>query len=437
MGDGMTAGDVMDVTQLRRRAADREPTNGGLDGRRAADRRPTILISATSAEVIQASVAAVEVSVVMPCLNEEKSVGVCVEKALAGLEASGRVGEVIVCDNGSNDNSVEVAKAAGARVVKESARGYGNAYMTGFRAAKGKVIVMGDSDDSYDFTQLNVLVDKLGEGYDYVLGSRFGGEIRQGAMTWSHRYIGNPILTAVLNRFFGLKSSDAHSGMRAFTREALDRMALRCEGMEFASEIVVKAARANLRVAEVPIVYHPRIGESKLNTLRDGWRHLRFLLLLSPIYLFLIPGIAMLGLGLAGQTVDLAVGSGGTGTNLSILSALLAVIGVVTIIFGVFTQTFLQGLGFQKPSRLSIWLDQNFSLEKNLVIAMTAIGTGLVIDVLIWSAGKSNELGGAKWSVASVMLVAIGVVILFGSFFLAIFRVRVHGIEKAALPEST
>jgi len=433
----MTPRDAIDVFQLRRRASDWEPRDGTKRGRRAADRMATISTAVTPVEVAQTPVVtdSIEVSVVMPCLNEEKSVGVCVKKAIAGLAASGRVGEVIVCDNGSSDNSVEVAKAAGASVVREPARGYGNAYLTGFRTARGKIIVMGDSDDSYDFTQLNVLVDKLGEGYDYVLGSRFGGEIRQGAMTWSHRYIGNPILTAVLNRFFGLKSSDAHSGMRAFTRDALDRMALRCEGMEFASEIVVKAARANLRVAEVPIVYHPRIGESKLNTLRDGWRHLRFLLLLSPIYLFLIPGIAMLAIGVVGQGFDLAFGNGGTSTNLSILSALLAVTGVVTIIFGIFTQTFLQGLGFQKPTRLSNWLDQNFSLERNLVVSMAAIGTGLVIDVLIWANGKSNELAGAKWSVASVMLVAVGVVLLFGSFFLSIFRVRIHGIDKSPRSE--
>jgi hypothetical protein len=400
---------------------------------------PAEVTALTPAEVTRTPVVtdSVEVSVVMPCLNEEKSVGVCVTKAIAGLAASGRVGEVIVCDNGSSDNSVEVARAAGAKVVREPARGYGNAYMTGFRAAQGKIIVMGDSDDSYDFTQLNVLVDKLSEGFDYVLGSRFGGEIRQGAMTWSHRYIGNPILTAVLNRFFGLKSSDAHSGMRAFTRDALDRMALRCEGMEFASEIVVKASRANLRVAEVPIVYHPRIGESKLNSLRDGWRHLRFLLLLSPIYLFLIPGAAMLTVGVVGETIDLAIGTGGASTNLSILSALLAVTGVMTIIFGVFTQTFLQGLGFQNPNRVSNWLDQSFSLERSLIVAMTAIGTGLVIDVMIWAAGKSNELDGAKWSVASIMLVAIGVVILFGSFFLSIFRVRVHGNDKVPRSEES
>ena len=375
----------------------------------------------------------VEVSVVMPCLNEEKSVGICVRKAIAGLAASGRVGEVIVCDNGSSDTSVEVSREAGAFVVIEPARGYGNAYLKGFSAAKGRILVMGDSDDSYDFTQLSVLVDKVSEGYDYVLGSRFGGEIREGAMTWSHRYIGNPVLTAVLNRFFGLKSSDAHSGMRAFTREALDRMALRCEGMEFASEIVVKAARANLRVAEVPIVYHPRIGESKLNSLKDGWRHLRFLLLLSPIYLFLIPGSAMLALGVVGQGVVLAAASGGASTNLAVLCALLAVTGVATVFFGFFAQPFLESLGFQRSPRLSSWLDQNYSLERNLIIAVSTIGIGLAIDVYVWLAGRSDYLNGPKWSVASVMLIAMGLVVLFGSFFLSIFRVRMHGLESCQL----
>lgn len=372
----------------------------------------------------------VEVSVVMPCLNEEKSVGICVRKAIAGLAASGRVGEVIVSDNGSSDRSVEVARVAGASVVQESARGYGNAYMRGFSEAKGRVIVMGDSDDSYDFTQLGALVDKISEGYDYVLGSRFDGEIRKGAMTWSHRYIGNPILTAVLNRFFGLKSSDAHSGMRAFTREALDRMALRCEGMEFASEIVVKAAQANLRVAEVPIVYHPRVGESKLNSLKDGWRHLRFMLLLSPTYLFLVPGIVMLALGIAGQGFELGVESGGRGTSFSVLSALLAVTGVVIIIFGVLTQAFLQSLGFQKSSRLSKWLEQRFSLEGNLFVATGAIAAGLAVTIYMWAAGISDQPNGAKWAVASIMLIALGLVMLFGSFFLSIFRARILGLKR-------
>jgi hypothetical protein len=215
--------------------------------------------------------------------------------------------------------------------------------------------------------------------------------------------------------------------MRAFTRDALDRMALSCEGMEFASEIVVKAARANLRVAEVPIVYHPRIGESKLNTLKDGWRHLRFLLQLSPIYLFLIPGIAMLTTGIVGEGVVLGVQSGRASTNLSILFALTAVVGVMTIIFGLFSQTFLQSLGFRETSKLSERLNEKFSLERNLVAGGVVTVLGLMIDIYTWVAGVGAQ-NAAKWEVASVMLMAIGVAVLFGSFFLSIFKVRIHGM---------
>jgi glycosyltransferase involved in cell wall biosynthesis len=420
----MAIAGVIDGVDYQRRAGDRQTSDAVVHQRRAAD-RAALKVASHHDEIKAVPSNPIQVSVVMPCLNEEESVGICVTKALAGLAAAGKTGEVVVCDNGSKDNSVAVARAAGARVVEETARGYGNAYMTGFGASSGQIIVMGDSDNSYDFTELGALVNKVGEGYDYVLGSRFGGEIRQGAMTWSHRYIGNPILTAVLNRFFGLESSDAHSGMRAFTREALDGMDLKCEGMEFASEIVVKAARANLRVAEVPIIYHPRIGESKLNTLKDGWRHLRFLLLLSPIYLFVIPGIVMLALGLAGQGAVLALGSGSSNTNFSVFSALLAVTGIVTIIFGVFTQTFLQGLGFQKSHRLSSWIHLKFSLERNLVIAGAAIVAGLVVDVYAWADGI-----GQKWDVVTLMLIAIGLVVGFGSFFLSIFRVQIHGMSR-------
>ena len=184
----------------------------------------------------------------------------------------------VVVDNGSWDGSAEIARKAGARVVEQPQRGYGNAYRTGFAEARGRIVVMGDSDDSYDFTKLAALIAPIqAGGADYVLGSRFRGEIQPGAMTWSHRYIGNPVLTGMLNMLFGLKSSDAHSGLRAFRREALEQMSLRCHGMELASEIVVKAARTGLKVAEVPIVYHPRTGDSKLSTFRDGWRALALL----------------------------------------------------------------------------------------------------------------------------------------------------------------
>ena len=209
--------------------------------------------------------ATTDLSVVMPCLNEEDSVAECVRWALEGIAKTGLDGEVIVCDNGSTDRSVELAEAAGARVVHQPARGYGNAYLKGFASSHGRYIVMGDSDLTYDFRRLDELVAPLVDGRaDYVLGSRFAGQIKRGAMTFSHRYIGNPVLTRILNVFFGLRSTDAHSGLRAFTREAFERMDLRCEGMEFASEIVIKAGQGRLRVSEVPIEYHPRVGETKL-----------------------------------------------------------------------------------------------------------------------------------------------------------------------------
>jgi glycosyltransferase involved in cell wall biosynthesis len=220
----------------------------------------------------------VDVSVVMPCLNEEESVAWCVERARQGIARTGLRGEVIVCDNGSLDRSIELAREAGATVVEEPRRGYGRAYITGIEASVGRMVVIGDSDCSYDFSELHRLVGPLLEGYDYVLGSRFAGTILPGSMPALNRYLGNPVLTAMLNSLFALNTSDAHSGMRAFTRAAYQRMALRCEGMEFASEIVIAAARAGLRFTEVPITYHPRMGRSKLRRFRDGFRHVRFML---------------------------------------------------------------------------------------------------------------------------------------------------------------
>ncbi|HZS87468.1 MAG TPA: glycosyltransferase family 2 protein [Chloroflexota bacterium] len=217
------------------------------------------------------------ISVVMPCLNEEKGIVRCIRWAQEGLRKTGLPGEIIVADNGSTDRSVELALAEGARVVHQPLRGYGNAYRKGFAASTGTYIIMGDADQTYDFREIPQLIAPLREGYDYVLGSRFSGTILPGAMPWTHRYIGNPVLTFILNVLYGLESSDAHSGLRAFTRDAYLRMGLTSPGMEFASELVIKAAQSRLRVAEVPITYYPRAGASKLNALRDGWRHLRFM----------------------------------------------------------------------------------------------------------------------------------------------------------------
>jgi glycosyltransferase involved in cell wall biosynthesis len=229
------------------------------------------------ARVNQTAACGEKISIVMPCLNEEKAIARCIAWAQEGLLKTGLPGEIIVADNGSSDRSVEIAREAGARVVHQPLRGYGNAYHKGFAASSGTYIVMGDADETYDFREIDRLISPLRNGYDYVLGSRFGGSIMPGAMPWTHRYIGNPLLTLILNLLFGLKSSDAHSGLRAFTRDAYLRMNLTCPGMEFASELVVKAAQARLRVAEVPITYYPRAGASKLHALRDGWRHLRFM----------------------------------------------------------------------------------------------------------------------------------------------------------------
>lgn len=376
----------------------------------------------------------VALSVVMPCLNEEESVADCVRAALAGIAKTRLAGEVVVCDNGSTDRSVELAEAAGARVVHQPRKGYGNAYLKGLSESRGRFIVMGDSDMTYDFAELDRLVEPLQAGEaDYCLGSRFGGQILPGAMTFSHRYIGNPVLTALLNRFFGLKSSDAHSGMRAFTREAFDRMGLRCEGMEFASEVVIKAAKCGLRVAERPILYHPRIGETKLRTFRDGWRHLRFMLLLAPEYLFVYPGLALLAAGMLGQTALLgngvSVGAHQLSIHFTALFALMAILGFQAIVFGLFALGYADALGVQQKSRLARWVEEDFTLERGLVVGAMFFGAGFAIDALVlgeWirtSLGPLQAIGPALYAMT---LMVLGGQMAFASFFLGLLKVKVR-----------
>ena len=218
------------------------------------------------------------VSVVMPCLNEQETLGTCIEKAQRTLKKLGFSGEIVVADNGSADKSVAIAERFGARVIHQPLRGYGAAYQVGFAAAQGQYIVMGDSDDTYDFTDLERFLTPLRDGYDLVIGNRFKGEILPGAMPWARRYIGNPILSGILRWLFGTPISDSHCGMRSFTMEAYTHMALKTTGMEFASEMVIKAVQANLNILEIPIKYYPREGESKLNAIRDALRHIHFML---------------------------------------------------------------------------------------------------------------------------------------------------------------
>ncbi len=382
----------------------------------------------------------VDISVVMPCLNEAQSVGLCVEWALEGIRRTGLRGEVIISDNGSTDDSVRIATEAGARVVHQPNRGYGNAYLKGFSEARGRFIVMGDSDATYDFRRLDELVAKLQDGYDYCLGSRFAGTMAEGAMPWTHKYIGNPVLTGVLNRFFGLKSSDAHSGMRAFTRDAFDQMELRCEGMEFASEIVIKAARCKLSVAEVPIDYGKRSGESKLKSLRDGWRHLRFMLLLCPQWLFIIPGATLIVLGMVGQSVLLTTTVNIAGHSLevhfSVLFAMLTLLGALAGMFGIFCRAFAASIGLEPPSGLSRWANEDFRLERGLLASVLFIVTGVAFDAWVlydWIANNLGALSAVRQAVFALTLMVLGSMGVFASFFLSFLSVKTHAPSRPSI----
>ena len=389
-------------------------------------------MSATGAVDVSATercLAAPDISVVMPCLNEAASVRSCVEKAWEGIRRTGLVGEVVVSDNGSTDDSVAVARQAGARVVHQPAPGYGNACLKGFAEARGRYIVMGDSDGSYDFAELDRLVEPLHAGCDYVLGSRFGGKILPGAMPWSHRYIGNPLLTGVLNRLFNVASSDAHSGMRAFTSDAYRRMALQSEGMELASEMVINAARLGLRGTEVPITYHRREGESKLRSMRDGWRHLRFMLLLSPNWLFVGPGVAMFVLGLLGQALllpgPLNVGFHALDVHFSALFALLAIFGYQTLLFGVFARTCLPAEQGTAADRLQRWFGRNYTLERGLLAGGLMFVIGFVIDVVIllhWLRKGLGPINSLRPALLAMTLMMVGAQTSFAAFFLSLFR---------------
>ena len=375
------------------------------------------------------------VSVVMPCLNEEATIGRCVEKAWRGIELAGVPGEVIVADNGSTDRSPQIAAAAGARVIHQPKRGYGNAYLAGFAAARGRYLVMGDSDDTYDFSELGRFLAPLREGAcDYVLGSRFRGRILPGAMPWHHRWIGNPALTWLLNRLFGLNTSDAHSGMRAFTREAYARMQLTSPGMEFASEIVVNAAKAQLRVAEVPITYYPREGESKLRSFRDGWRHLRYMLLYSPNWLFLVPGLALLLFGLLALVAllpgPLPLGGHAWDVHAMVLAALCTVLGMQVLTMGLSAKAYSYRHRFDPHDRLIRRFYRHFSLERGLLLGLVLFAGGLAINVAIlavWLDRATGPLDAVRPALAAATLMIVGTQIIFSSFLLSILHIGPDG----------
>lgn len=324
--------------------------------------------------------AAPRVSLVIPCLNEEAAIGLVVQKGTAGLEALGLSYEVIVVDNGSTDRSAEYAAAAGARVVHETARGYGSAYKRGFAEARGEFIVMADGDDTYPVDNLTPFFDLvLNHGYDMVNGDRFGGPMINGAMTWSHRYIGTPLLSWVLRWFSGAKLSDSQCGMRVFRKSAIAALDLRAPGMEFASEMLLKAARSGLKLGQVPISLMPRVGESKLQTLPDGWRHLRYLLVSSPDHLFTLPGVALLLLTLATLVFSVVeprgIPLGGTLWQPRYLAVILGTAGVQTLWLGQLSKIYGRIVVGENVER--------FALERGLGLGIAILAVGVGAEVAL------------------------------------------------------
>ena len=377
---------------------------------------------------------------IIPCLNEEAAVGTVVDRAFEGIRRSGRRGEVVVVDNGSSDGSAAVATARGARVVSEQRRGYGNAYLAGLAAAQGDYLVMGDADDTYPMQELAQFVDRLEQGDDLVIGSRFNGTIHGDAMPFLNRFVGNPILTGMLNVLFGVKVSDAHCGMRALRREALPVLDLHSTGMEFASEMVFKAYRRGLTVSEIPIDYYPRVGESKLNRFGDAWRHVRFMLLYSPSWLYLLPGSIMLLLGIIGMLV-LATGPTDVfGRSWQIHTMLgfvaLTLIGAQVIQLGVFARTYAR-VRIGERDLLLERFSRHLRLEHGLLVggAFVLLSVlGLTAVGVEWAANGFGVLGRAYETALLATTLGLGIQIVFGAFFLALLTMPLRRSDPAGGP---
>jgi glycosyltransferase involved in cell wall biosynthesis len=373
-----------------------------------------------------------QVSVVLPCLNEENSIEICIKKIKDVFEKEKIDGEIIVVDNGSTDRSVEIVKKYNdVKLLFEPQKGYGSALRCGIENAQGEYIIMGDADNTYDFYEIPKFLEKLKEGYDLVIGSRFKGKILKGAMSFSHRYIGNPILSGMLRFFFGGSISDAHCGLRGFTKQAYQRMALRTTGMEFASEMVIHALKKKLRIAEIPITYYPRIGESKLSSFRDAWRHIRFMLLYSPDYLFLLPGTILFLVGFIISFGILAKGYISLfgrmwGVHVLFFSSVITLVGwqILNIWFSAKVYTHTIGL---EESKFIKKLMNFLTLEKTLVFGLIIFFTGLIgllYIVYIWAKTNFGPLEELRLGIFSTMLAAMGIQTIFSAFLSSVLQIK-------------
>jgi glycosyltransferase involved in cell wall biosynthesis len=368
------------------------------------------------------------VSVVIPCLNEAASIEQCVIAAREAIEVLGVPGEVIVADNGSTDGSSQLAERAGARVIRERRRGYGSAYLAGFTAARGEYIVMADADLTYDFGEIPRFVAELENGAELVMGNRMEN-IKPGAMPWLHRYVGNPALTGILNLFFRTGVSDAHCGMRALRRDVLPNLDLRTTGMEFASEMVIRASQENLDIREIPIEYHPRTGESKLSSFRDGWRHLRFLLVHQPTYLFIVPGVVMALLGALVSLTEIAeinIFGRTWDVHTMIAGSLLTIVGSQVIALGLCARAYgVYVLGERDP--LFDRFNARLRLEHGLLAGALVTLAGLVFAFMIvarWGETGFGALSETRLAILAATLVIVGIQIFFSSFLLSILGLR-------------
>ncbi|MBU0504197.1 MAG: glycosyltransferase family 2 protein [Candidatus Omnitrophota bacterium] len=373
----------------------------------------------------------IQVSVVLPCLNEESALSLCINKIKEVFAREGITGEIIVADNNSADNSREIALSLGARVIIEPQKGYGAAYLSGLKEAKGEYIVIADSDNTYDFYDMPKFLKPLKDGYDFVLGSRFKGKIKKGAMTWSHRYIGNPILSGMCRLFFRTRLSDIHCGMRSFTNAAYKKMKLRTMGMEFATEMVVSALAHNLRTFEVPINYYPREGESKLSPFSDAWRHIRFMLIYSPLWLYFMPaltgfllGIVILLLLLKGPFLFLGHQ---WDIHFMIFISAISILSYQLLNLGIFAHTFAINEGFLRNDRFFIFFQRNFNLEKGLMIGTLLFIAGISINLLIfieWFFKHFGTLARLRESILAMTLLIIGLQTIFSSFFISLLFLK-------------
>ena len=373
-----------------------------------------------------------ELTILMPCLDEAETVAICVGKAVGWLAAHGVAGEVVVADNGSTDGSQALARAAGARVVDIPRRGYGAALQGGIEAARGRFVIMGDADDSYDFTALEPFVAELRTGADLVMGNRFAGTIEPGAMPFLHRYLGNPVLSWVGRLFFGLEVRDFHCGLRGFRRDAIRELGLVTTGMEFASELVVKAGLHGLDIREVPTTLKPdgRSRRPHLRTWPDGWRHLRFLLLYSPRWLFLLPGFALFfaGLVLCAALVvgPIEIGELELDVSALVYSAAMTIVGFQAVTFALFTKIYAIAKGFLPPDDRIDRLGGRFRLERGLLVGVLVFAVGGVTalaSLLRWRAEGWGDLDPGE-QLRVVVPAALGLVLgssmVLGSFFLSI-----------------